>query len=394
MPVTALGHASVISTDPGPGTVDSPPGTISIHFTEPVRPVGRGIRVFAPDGREVERGTASARGATLAVDVDAAEKGTYRVEWKVIAADTHPSRGTYVFSVGTPGPAPRGTGSSSGDVGAVTPAGLMLLALGRWLHLVGFALGFGGIAFQLIGLRRRGAPDQAAMDAGIRPLAYLGAAAMVVAEPVALVGQAVSLGGIDGPALADVLASSFGRVAALRVGGGLVLWMLLGAVQVARGRGRWAILALGAAVALVDAAASHPVRGAPAAAGLVLNAVHEAAMGVWVGGLIALVLLSALPALRPSRPWLVGTFGRLALTALAVLVATGAVLALVHISRPAELVLTAYGVVLVLKATAVGVAVTAAIVGLRSGRSWRAEALALFSIVALAALLVSLPPPR
>jgi copper transport protein len=129
-------------------------------------------------------------------------------------------------------------------------------------------------------------------------------------------------------------------------------------------------------------------------AGLVLNAVHEAAMGIWVGGLIALIWLMALPDMGPARQWLVGTFGRLAIVALALLVGTGAVLAIVHISRPADLVLTAYGVVLVLKAAAVGLAVAAAIVGLRSGRSWRAEALALFSVVALAALLVSLPPPR
>lgn len=396
MPVTALGHALVISTEPGPGILDASPRSVSIHFSEPVRPVGRGIRVFAPDGREVERGTATADGSTLSVGVEATEAGTYRVEWKVIAADTHPSRGTFTFSVGAPGPVPAGTTSTGRDVGSVTPAGLALQALGRWLHLVGFAVGFGAFAFRYLAFRRLGSAHREleAADKALRRLIYMGAAGMVVAEPVALASQAASLGGIDGPALADVLGSSFGRVAALRMGGGLLLWILVGAVQEARGRGGWAILLLGLAVAFVDAAASHPVVAAPAAAGLVLNAVHDSAMALWVGGLVALIWLLALPELRPARHDLVMRSSRLAVLAVAVLIATGALLALAHLGRPADLITSTYGLVLTLKLIAVAVALLAALRGLRVGGSGTLEAIALIGVVALAGLLVSLPPPR
>jgi copper transport protein len=178
------------------------------------------------------------------------------------------------------------------------------------------------------------------------------------------------------------------------MGGGLLLWVLLGAVQEARARWRGAILLLGVAVALVDAAASHAIPSAPPGLSLGLNALHEGAMAVWLGGLIGLAWLLTRPALAGVRTRLVAAFGRVAALALVVLVASGLVLASLHLSSLGDLISSTYGAVLGLKAVAAGVAVATALVGLRSGRSWRAEVLALTGVVALAGLLVSLPPPR
>ena len=71
------------------------------------------------------------------------------------------------------------------------------------------------------------------------------------------------------------------------------------------------------------------------------------------------------------------------------LAVSGAALALLHFAKPLDLMTTAYGQTLMLKVPLVGAALYLA---------WRArrrgELVALVAVLAVAALLVSLPPPR
>ena len=364
-------HASLVAADPAPGAVlAGPPAAITLRFSEAVSAAGPGITVVAPSGRPTGGGPVRASGASMTAPFQMAGEGTYLVRWQVIAADTHPSRGQFTFSVGRASAAPAGDDLST-DVGTVSPEGLLLQALGRWLHLIGMALAFGVVAFRAAVL-----PD--AEEAAARRLDRLlaaGVALLVVAEPVALAGQAASLGVVAG----DLVDSSFGRVLGLRLGGALLLWAALGAVRQAGGRGRAAVLALGAALALVDGLAGHRIAGWPDAVALGLGAVHEGAMAVWVGGLAA-VLVAREGAAR---------FGRLAGGSFAMLAVSGAALALAHLRGPADLLATTYGAVLAVKVVAVGAAAAIAWLGAR-----RLEVAALAGVVTLAGLLVSLPPPR
>ena len=316
MPHPAQAHAAVVGLNPNAGAIlTAAPQELRIDFSEPVTPFGRGIDVYAPDGRRVS-GTAKAQGTALfgpLGDYQHLPEGTYLVEWRVVAQDTHPSRGAYTFSVGHPGAVPAGL-QQAGDLGSVAPLGLLLQALSRWLHFIGFALAFGTVAFQLFVLRLPETPLP------LRRLAYAGIAFLLVAEPVALVAQAASLGTIDSPSLADVLGSAFGRVLALRVGAALLLWGILGAIRETRGRGAWAVLVLGAALALVDGLAGHTIRGLPEGFAYALTAVHEASMGVWIGGFAALL---AVLAGASDRRALVARFGRLAVVSVGVLIVSG-----------------------------------------------------------------------
>jgi copper transport protein len=368
--VSALAHASLVAADPSPGAVlAAPPAAITLRFSEAVTGAGPGISVVAPSGRPVGGGSVRVAGTTMSTPFHPAGDGTYLVRWQVIAADTHPSRGQLTFSVGHASTAPTGDDLSA-DVGAVSPAGLLLQALGRWLHLIGMALAFGVIA-----LRAAVLPDAEAGPARrLDRLLGAGVALLIVAEPVALAGQAVSLGVVAG----DLVVSSFGRVLGLRLGGALLLWAALSAVREA-GRGRTVLLALGAGLALVDGLAGHRIAGSPDVVAIVLSATHEGAMAVWAGGLAA-VLVARVGAAR---------FGRLAVWSFGVLVASGAGLALAHLRAPADLLGTTYGAVLAVKVLAVGAAAAIAGLGAR-----RLEAAALAGVVALAGLLVSLPPPR
>jgi copper transport protein len=386
LPSPALAHAGVVSLDPAPGSVVAHlPQVIRIRFSEPVTPFGRGIDVYASDGRRIS-GAAAASGDTLVGTLGAqgSSGGTYLVEWRIVAQDTHPSRGSYTFNVGHPGPAAGGA-AQAGDLGAVAPLGLLLQALARWLHFLGFALSFGVLAFLLIVLRELEPPPR------LRGLVYLGIGLLIVAEPIALVAQAASLGTIDSPSLADVLGSAFGRVLALRLAAALMLWGIFGAPREARGAGIWSVLVLGALLAGVDGFSGHTIRGLPLAVSVLLTAIHEASMVVWVGGFAALL---AVIGTGSDRRALVQRFGRFAAAAVAVLILSGGALALLHLKAPADLLFSAYGLTLTIKLLVVALALWLAWTGLRALRFGRPELLSLAGVLALAALLASLPPPR
>jgi putative copper export protein len=100
-------------------------------------------------------------------------------------------------------------------------------------------------------------------------------------------------------------------------------------------------------------------------------------MAIWIGGLAAFAVAPA------------GGFARIAAWSAGLLVASGAALALLHIGQWSQLVTTPYGVSLVIKLPLVAVALYLA----RLGRH-RWELVALVVVVAAAAVLVSLPPPR
>ena len=387
------------------------PGEVRIWFSEPVQPFGGGIVVLGPSGRAVQ-GTAQAGGNELFATVDAREKGTYVVRWRIIAADTHPSRGEFAFSVGHTS-APAGT-IVSASLGAISPLGLILQSGARWLHFLGYALGFGVLAFRLFVLEPLNLSAEASVERRVWRLINLGILALLVAEPLALLGQTASLSAgemLDPAVVSGALDSSFGRVLALRLGAAMFLWVLVGFVKDASRSaaahttpvtGSPVPLALalvaGWVLALIDGAAAHAESIQPAAWGLTLNALHVASMGVWLGGLAAVLALWRLPALGARRQTMAARFTPLALTALGLLLATGLLMGWLHLALPADVLADPYAIVLAVKSTAVLLALLPAALALkrlraRPTRWWLVELAALLTVAALAGLLVSLPPP-
>ena len=331
---------------------------VELVFSEPVSPAGAGIKVFSPSGRQIA-GPVISRGALLYAPMSSAETGTFVVSWQVLAADTHPSRGAFRFSIGRPSPNPYSSLLTSGEIGTASPLGFVLQALARWVHFIGFALAFGVIGYQALTRSR---------DRSNR-LVRAGVILLIAAEPLALLGQLASLS-FDGDTAIAVLASGFGRLLALRLAGALLVWAFLAMES------PWPILSVGAAVALVDGASAHAIPGLPGA-GQLLVAVHVAAMGLWVGGLAAYIA-------APDR-----RFGRYAALLFAVVVATGLLLAVAHVNPLRALMTSGYGQALVVKVLIVGAAVAMAVL-----RRRRAEFGFLLAVAAAAAVLAALPPPR
>jgi methionine-rich copper-binding protein CopC len=99
---------------PRPGRRTRPlPTQVSLTFGEPVQLPPGGLRVFDPDGVQVDDGHTShpsGRGDVVQIGVrPEAEQGSYTVAWRVISTDTHPVSGAFTFSVGHPSATPAAT---------------------------------------------------------------------------------------------------------------------------------------------------------------------------------------------------------------------------------------------------------------------------------------------
>jgi copper transport protein len=331
---------------------------VELIFSEPVSPAGAGIKVFSPSGHQVAEPAVS-RGSVLYAPMSSTETGTFIVSWQVLAADTHPSRGAFRFTVGRSSPNPYSWLLSGGEIGTTTPLGFFLQALARWVHFAGFALAFGVVGYQALMQRKQ----------RLKRLVATGVILLITAEPLALLGQLASLS-FDGDTAIAVLASGFGRLLALRLAGALFVWVLLAIDS------PWPILGVGAAVALIDGASAHAIPGLPGA-GQLLVALHVAAMGLWVGGLAGFLA-------APD-----GRFGRQAALSFGAAATSGLLLAVGHIGAFGALMSMPYGQALVVKVLIVGAALCLAVL-----RRRRAEFGVLLAVVAAGAALAALPPPR
>ncbi len=348
-------HAQLLQNDPIAGSVvPTMPRAVTLVFSEPVTPAGFGIRVYAPSGQEVA-GQVVQHGSVLSAPLSGAptQPGTYVVLWQVYAADTHPSRGAFSFSVVSTSANPYSGLLDQASAGTSTPLGVALQALARWVHFIGFALVFG-----LVGYRFGSFPR----------LVGAGLVLLVAAEPISLLAQLASLSFDSDTALA-VIGSPFGRILGLRLGAALLAWALLATNR------PWVVLADGAAIAVLDGFTAHAIPGLPVV-GQLLVAVHVGAMGLWVGCLVGYVRAPD----RRFAPYAIATFGTAA--------ASGLVLAVIHTRWLTDLLTTDYGHALVVKIAIVAAAALAAYLARR-----RAE-LAIASVaIGAASLVAALPPP-
>ena len=394
-------------------TVDAVPEAVELQFDEPVETTDGAVEVYGPDGDRVDVGVVETAdgGAALRAPIEADAPGTYTVAWRVTSEDGHTLSGSFVFHNGTAtgaveiGDSGGGTttdlagaaGRWLGYAGALLAVGAASLALllpagpagpGRALGAreagsVGGGDGQppsdghdtlpaagepgGGPSPAPAGTATlvepsapapgRDLPDgggtRGAVLARLRVLAVAGALAGAAG---ALVALAATLADSAGRSLADALTlvpdlapdTRPGRLGLLRVA---CLLLAAGAAAV---RPLWRrtpvpVLA-GAAGAMVATAVAGHAWTAPdrwiAVAG---DLAHLAAVGVWVGGLVALLLVLPQLAGPESRVRLATRFSALALVAVVVVAVSGTVSGWQQVGELDLLFSTTYGRLLVAK---------------------------------------------
>ena len=363
LPGVATAHPRLTDTSPQAGAeLAHAPREVVVQLSERSTPVGEGIAVTGPDGLEVARGPVVVLGTTLTRSIDARQRGSYVVEWLVVGDDTHPARGSFLFSIGEP---------TRTSLPGHAAGGVAIVASGRWLSLLGFALGFGVVFAALL---------SGGMTERCWRLVSAGIVLMILAEPVALLGEMATLAPsrvLDPSFAEDVLLTNYGQLAALRLGAAVGLWALAGAVRHSTPRIQWLIPAAGMAVAFVYAGSAHRIASLPSPFTVQLAALHVAGFGAWLGCVIV--------ALREGRS---RQLGKPATLAALTLVLTGSALALAHIPSPSALVETAYGATLGIKLALVALAFA-----LGAAARRRAELAVALAVLAAASVLVSFLPP-
>lgn len=397
----ASAHPFLVETIPQAGyATQRPPEEIGLVFDERVSVGSEAIvvdglaRGIVPTSAPVQ--SQGGRKVVVRPDEPLAD-GSYTVRWQVVGEDGHAVSGSFGFGVGT-GPLPaEAQGSTS------TP-GLPAAAVLRWLVFVGLALGLGGlVGHRLVRRQLRGeAPEQTLVAP--RPWLMSGCVVGAVgAFGLALhqLGGGSLLAGITGFDLDALLGSGPGRLVAYEFVG-------FASAAVATADPRRRLVGVGLVVALLAEAGRNHLKVEAGTTGWLLVSVHLLAAAVWVGALVhvartAFGWRSATGAAR-------GLFVRYAVVAAvlyAAVLASGVIGAILVLPSVAALVATTYGqvllakLVLVLAGSVLALAARRRLLGpARLGAGLgiaplvRGERVALVGVLAITAVLASMPTPQ
>jgi copper resistance protein C len=103
-PASASAHAFLDHASPAVGsTVSAAPPTITLWFSQDLEPAFSGATVTDQANQRVDLGNAEVPAGhpdELQVRLRALAPGTYRVSWHVVSVDTHPTEGSFTFTVG------------------------------------------------------------------------------------------------------------------------------------------------------------------------------------------------------------------------------------------------------------------------------------------------------
>jgi putative copper resistance protein D len=282
----------------------------------------------------------------------------------------------------------------------------------RGLILVLTSVALGGVAWLRFVLRAEPQvkPD-AATALALRTIAVAGTGAAVAQAAVVLVGLGAVADAHGAWPLAAFLETTFARTATARIVLAAAVAML--ALVMARravSAGVWAALAVTATLLSASSAVvSHAVARVEWRAPLIaLDAAHQVAAALWIGGLAHLVVLAIAErragVTGPAPGPMIQRFSTLAFRSMAAIVLAGLALTVAYVGDLAAVVGTAYGVMVLSKVALLVPALALAYVNMRAARRVSAAPRArLFSFVEVelglgitilfaAASLTSLPP--
>jgi copper transport protein len=362
----AQAHAVLVSSTPAAGArLGATPGTVTLVFDEPLVPTLSRASVVGPAGTT----DATVTGKTMSARLRGNSPGVYRVEWKTVSQiDGHTITGSFRFGVGV---AVTGAGSAPGPVSDdFVLAALRGVEYALLLLMCGVAL-----------------LDRLGRDLPLRQPVVAGAAALLLSGLVVVAGESVvASSGLSASGAAAYLSNGltgWARVARL------LLELALLVVAVARRRPS-VLLLVGICGAV--AVSGHGADVEPAWQGMVVNAGHLLAAGVWAGGIMALGVIRWRGRWAEAGAAVLPRFSRVAPWAFAVSVGFGAIQAVELLGSPQPLIDTDYGLVLVAKGIVIAAMVPLSLLAWRRARLHvRAEAALALLVVAAAAALAAFP---
>lgn len=357
----ASAHAYLQSSTPAPGVVlKTSPLTVSLQFSEPVGTSLGQLSVLDAAGGDVATGKVLhpfGRATDLAIVVKPhLADGTYLVVWQVVADDSHPTAGSFSFSVGRPGDVAT-TDTDTGPDPTVSAA----LGFGRLLGFVGIAAFFGGVLFLFLcwpgGRESRTA--QRTIQVGWL-IALVGAAASLLLEGPYGSSQTIAHS-LDWSLVKGVAHTRYGQALLARVV--LLVVAAAAAALVVRRTGRAFVAVFGAtmlATLVTFPYTGHPSVGTQVPIAVASDVLHLTAMSVWFGGLLMLSVVVLPDEDEPTVRAAAVRFSPAAMASVITLVATGVYQSWREAGVVDSLTATRYGKLLLTKtAIVVGVLLVA-----------------------------------
>jgi copper transport protein len=376
-PVSA--HAIIVSSDPADGAVlDVSPTQIRLWFSEPILLDFTTVELTGSDGQLIEVDGVrldEADPKALIVDIPPLPPNAYRLTYRTLSTeDIHPSNGSIVFGI-------QQAADIAPAVIATAPSPLEVAL--RWLNFGAMATLAGGLVIAL-GVLPSGNSDPESIQAHaasrrrlLRLALWSSVLALIAGAGLLWVQVRQASGAADSTAILNgtwqiLSATDYGerwirRVVLLFVIAAAILWLNRRKRQRTRLVELLAMTPLLLALIFIQSLSSH-------AAGLEntsllkvgLDALHLLAASLWVGGVLALVVVMA-PLLRRGGAesalarGAFSRFGGLAALSVAVIFATGIYNSGQQVASLDALLVTLYGQSLMLK---VGLVLCVGLIGL------------------------------
>lgn len=367
-PMEASAHLALRRSDPdSTSRLEVPPAAIRLWFTQRPQLAFSRVTLVGPSG-DVALGTLAVdSGNVLTASVTTRlPAGEYVVRWQTASADAHPIRGRFAFVVlgdsgrapPTPGALPPHVHEPAAELHA-EHAGYREV---RWLEFSALIAILGVIGFQHLVLPAcvsRGVPTAEAYHRARRfgqivLAAYFPAVIVRLVAEARLMEQMGAMStGIDSYQV--LFTTIWGRGWLTGVAGALLIlggWRLAAAHR--PGATMLAVIG-GVALAASPALTGHAAAATPMLVGLGLDTAHVLAAGIWLGGLLTM-LVAGVPALlkSSSEPHtavaaMVNSFHPIALLCAPLVVISGVGSAWMRLGNPALILESAYGRVLALK---------------------------------------------
>jgi len=396
VPSAAFAHASLIGSDPPDGAlVIHAPATVTLTFNEPVSPLT--IRIVDASGTATAVTDIRRDGVRLILTPPAVPgEGARVVSWRVMSADGHPVGGSTTFWIG-----------QRGNVASLTVRSDDMVLRGaiwfaRIVIYLGLFVGVGGAFFTAwIGPR-----DAAAM----RRTGVAVSIAALVALALSVCLQGLDALGLPLSSLSNRDAWMIGARGSFGHAVGFAAAALLLAMLSFRFspplRRTTALLAL-IGVGLALAATGHAASAQPRYLTMPAVFLHGVSLAFWIGALLPLAFAMHGP--REMAVNVLTRFSRAIPFAVAALLVSGLLLAIIQLERLDALWTTAYGRVLAIKLALVAALLLLALwnrlwLTPRIGNGGRARRLMGRSIMAELALVIAIlgvvglwrftPPPR
>jgi copper transport protein len=340
----ASAHALLQSADPAPNSVTkTAPPVITLTFTEAPDPKLSSVQVLDSSGASVATARAEAvsgRADELSIAIKSLPEEVYTVAWRTVSSvDGHIAAGSYAFSVGTTAP-PAGSAGAAPPSSTTTSGASLRVVIARWILYVGL-LGLLGTAFLGAVLL----PGELSLPLRLA----LGELIVAVVGTVLLIAFQA---GDAGASLTDLPGTSLGNDAVMRLVPLVLATAALVPVFRAGGlvrRGLLAATGVFAAIALlVEAVLSHAASQAVAPAEISLQWLHVTAVGLWLGGLLAL-LAQLRGAETPAKGELARRFALLGGFGLGIVALTGLIRSIVDIGTINALLTTQFGLLVLVK---------------------------------------------